>query len=86
MQAEPILLFGREQTRGYASQARPLAVTETRQTRRRFASSEPNENSLSLPPQRFQVYLILFYAIQSSYGGILFFIFHSHYLFAIGLS
>lgn len=58
------------------------------QTRRRtrFASSKPNENFLSLPPQRFQVSLILFCSFKVLTEGNLFFIFHSHYLFAIGLS
>ena len=54
--------------------------------RTRFASSSPNENFVSLPPQRFQVSLILFCSFKVLTEGNLFFIFHSHYLFAIGLS
>src|SRR5690606_6101414 len=56
--------LNREQTRSYASHARPLAVTGTRQTGHCFASSQPNGNFLSLPSQRFQVSLILFYSFK----------------------
>jgi hypothetical protein len=45
------------------------------QTRRRtrFASSRPNENFLSLPPQRFQVSLILFCSFKVLTEGNLYF-------------
>ena len=71
-QAKPILRFGRAQTRGYANRGRPLAVTASRQTLRCFASAQPNENFLSLPPQRFQVSLILFYSFKVLIDGIYF--------------
>ena len=54
----------------FMRRAKPNDRFNLEQTRRRtrFASSKPNENFLSLPPQRFQVSLILFLLIQSSYG------------------
>ena len=55
--------------------AKPNDRFDQEQTRRRtrFASSRPNENFLSLPPQRFQVSLILFCSFKVLTEGKIFF-------------